>query len=82
MSFHAYMEVQTPVLDEMLTLKRKPTNIAGSSVVAVYKGDLMVCHVPFNLASSISNLTQALHEEEMKELVKSLVAKRLVWLLD
>ena len=72
------MEVQTPVLDEMLILKCKPTNIAGRSVVAVYQGDLMVGQVPFNLASSISNLTQALHEEEMKELVKSLVAKRLV----
>ena len=44
----------TPVLDEMLILKREPTNVADKSAVAVYKEDVVVGHVPFNLASSIS----------------------------
>ena len=54
--YHAYMGVWTPVLDEMLILKREPTNVADKSAVAVYKEDVdvVVGHVPFNLASSIS----------------------------
>ena len=54
--YHAYMEVWAPVLDEMLIVKREPTNVADRSAVAVYKEDLVVGHVPFNLASSISNV--------------------------
>ena len=52
--YHAYMEVWTPAEDEMLLLKREPTNVADRNAVAVYKDDQVVGHVPFNLASSIS----------------------------
>ena len=52
--YHAYMGVWTPVLDEMLILKREPTNVADKSALAVYKEDVVVGHVPINLASSIS----------------------------
>ena len=40
---------------KMLILKRKPTNVADRSAVANYREDVVVGHVPFNLASSISN---------------------------
>ena len=52
--YHAYMEVWTPVQDEMLILKREPTNVADRNAVAVFKEDQVVGHVPFNLAPSIS----------------------------
>ena len=52
--YHAYMEVWTPVQDEMLLLKREPTNVADRNAVAVFKEDQVVGHVPFNLAPSIS----------------------------
>ena len=32
--YHAYMEVWTPVQDEMLILKREPTNVADRNAVA------------------------------------------------
>ena len=42
--YHAYLQVWTPVQDEMLLLKREPTN-----------EEQVVGHVPFNLAPSMSN---------------------------
>ena len=53
--YHAYMDVWTPVQDEMLILKREPANVADRNAVAVYKDDQVVGHVPFNLAPSISH---------------------------
>ena len=38
--YHAYMGVWRPVLDEMLILKREPTNVPDKSAVAVYKEDV------------------------------------------
>ena len=37
--YHAYMEVWTPVVDEMLILKHKPTKIEDNNAVAMYKED-------------------------------------------
>lgn len=51
--YHAYM-LWTPVQDEMLILKREPTNVADRNAVAVFKEDQVVGHVPFNLAPSVS----------------------------
>ena len=45
------MDVWTAVQDEMLILRREPTNISDRNAVAV---DQVVGHVPFNLAPSIS----------------------------
>ena len=47
------MEVWTPVQDEMLILKREPTNVADRNAVAVFKEDQVVGHVPYNLAPNI-----------------------------
>ena len=44
----------TPVQDEMLILKRKPTNVADRNAVAVFREAQMVGHAPFNIAPSIS----------------------------
>ena len=52
--YHVYMELWTPVQDEMPILKHEPTNVADKNAVAVYKEDQSVGHVPFNLAPSIS----------------------------
>ena len=52
--YHAYMDVWTPVLNEELILKREPTNDRDSNAVAVKKEEVIVGHVPFNLAPSIS----------------------------
>ena len=49
-----YMELWTPVQDEMLILKREPTNVADRNAVAVFRKDHVVGHVPFTLAPSIS----------------------------
>lgn len=45
------MQVWTPVQDEMLILKREPTNVAD---INAFKEDKVVDHVPFNLAPIIS----------------------------
>ena len=35
--YHAYMDVWAPVQDEMLILRREPTNISDRNAVAVFK---------------------------------------------
>ena len=67
--YHAYMDVWTPVLNEELILKREPTNDRDSNAVAVKREDVIVGHVPFNLAPCISGATQIL------DLPRSLVIK-------
>ena len=37
--YHAYMELWTPVQDEILILKREPTNVADRNAVAVLRED-------------------------------------------
>ena len=54
--YHAYMELWTPVRDEMLILKREPTNVADRNAVAVFREDQVVGHVPFNVTPRISLL--------------------------
>ncbi len=53
--YHAYSEVWgTPVSGEMLLLKREPTNSKDKHAVAVYKDDVTVGHVPYNISASLS----------------------------
>ena len=52
--YHAYMDLWTPMLNEELILKREPTNDRDSHAVAVKREDVIVGHVPFNLAPCIS----------------------------
>ena len=46
--YHVYQVVWTPVVGEMLLLKREPTNAMDVSAVAVCKENDIVGHVPFN----------------------------------
>ena len=51
--YHAYLDTWTPVVGETLLLKREPSNEKDSSAVAVMKEDVIVGHVPYNIASVI-----------------------------
>ena len=48
--YHAYMEVWTPTIGEVLLVKTEPTNGKDTNVVAVLKENVTVGHVPQNLA--------------------------------
>ena len=49
--YHAYMDVWEPRIGEVLVLEREPHNVVDQLAVSVIKTDLVVGHVPFNLAS-------------------------------
>jgi len=53
--YHAYMEIWSPVRDEVLLVKRETTNHKDGNAVAVMKESVVVGHVPHNLASSMSH---------------------------
>ena len=48
--YHAYMDRWTPALGQVLTLKREPNNDKDKHAVAVLNDDVIVGHVPYNLA--------------------------------
>ena len=50
----AYMDIWAPEEKEKLILKREPENIKDKYAVAVLKDDLVVGHVPYNLARHFS----------------------------
>ena len=53
--YHAYRDIWSPaVVGEILLLKREPDNLVDASAVAVWKEDKIVGHVPYNIASVIS----------------------------
>ena len=52
--YHAYMDIWTPVEDEMLRLVPEPTNSVDRNAVAVMKEGQIVAHFPFNLSPIIS----------------------------
>ncbi len=47
------MEDWTPTIGESLLVKPEPTNAKDNKAVAVLKDDLVVGHVPYNLASRL-----------------------------
>lgn len=46
---HAYCMLWTPVVGELLTLRREPENLFDCHAVAVMKNDLLVGHIPRSL---------------------------------
>ena len=52
--YHAHSDIWSPVVGEILLLKREPDNLVDASAVAVWKEDKIVGHVPYNIASVIS----------------------------
>ena len=51
---HAYMEIWTPVMGEILVVKIKPTNRPDIHAVAIYRDVEIVGYVPYNLAPRMS----------------------------
>ena len=51
---HAYKDLCTPQVGEMLLLQQEPTNPKDLSAVAVMKEDEIVEHVPYNITSLLS----------------------------
>ena len=51
---HAYLELWEPVVGDILTLRREPTNDKDRLAVAVVKNDAAVGHMPYTLAPLIS----------------------------
>ncbi len=47
------MEDWTPTIGESLLVKPEPSNVKDNKAVAVLKDDLVVGHVPYNLASRL-----------------------------
>ena len=64
---HAYRDIWSPVVGEILLLKREPDNLVDVSAVAIWKEDKIVGHVPYNIASVIS---QSLRRDCNKGLVQ------------
>ena len=54
MEYHDYMHLWTPRAGEVLTLHREPQNTVDQHAVAVIKNNLVVGHVPYNLAPLFS----------------------------
>lgn len=52
--YHAYKDIWSPVVGEILLLKREPNNLVDSSAIGVWKEDEIVGHVPYNIAAAIS----------------------------
>ena len=52
--YHTYQDIWNPVVGESLLLKREPDNSVDLSAVAVWREDEIVGHVPFNIASVLS----------------------------
>ena len=52
--YHAYRDIWSPVVGEIMLLKREPDNLVDAAAVAVWKEDKIVGHVPYNIASVIS----------------------------
>ena len=52
--YHAYMSIWNPVLGQMLLVKREPTNRKDRNAVGLFLEDVVVGHVPHNLAPQFS----------------------------
>lgn len=52
--YHAYVDVWTPVQGQTLLLRREPANSKDINAVGVYLDDVIVGHVPHNLAPRFS----------------------------
>ena len=52
---HAYKDIWDPRIGEVLALKREPENSTDKWAVAVVRSDLVVGHVPYEIAATISH---------------------------
>ncbi len=52
---HVYKDVWTPVVGEVLLLKREPDNVRDNCAVAVLKEGQVVGHIPYNISAIVSH---------------------------
>ncbi len=52
---HVYKDVWTPVVGEVLLLKREPNNVRDNCAVAVLKEGQVVGHIPYNISAIVSH---------------------------
>ena len=52
--YHAYMNIWTPIQGQTLLVRREATNSKDNNAVAVFLDDVIVGHVPHNLAPRFS----------------------------
>ena len=52
--YHAYMDIWTPIEGQTLLVRREPTNSEDNNAVGVFLEDVIVGHVPRNLAPRFS----------------------------
>ena len=57
--YHDYMHLWMPRAGEVLTLQREPQNTVDQHAVAVIKNNLVVGHVPYNLAPLFSHFLRS-----------------------
>ena len=51
--YHAYRDIWSPVVREILLLKREPDNFVDTSAIAVWKEDKIVGDMPYNIETSL-----------------------------
>ena len=50
-----YKDMLTPVVDEVLLLKREPDNVRDNCAVTVLKEGQVVGHIPYNISAMVSH---------------------------
>ena len=53
--YHVYQTTWDPKLGDVLRLEREPTNCKDRFVVAVINGSVVVGHLPYNIAPTVSH---------------------------
>ena len=53
--YHAYQTIWDPSLGDILRLEREPTNCKDRFAVAVMNGSVVVGHLPYNIAPTVSH---------------------------
>ena len=70
------MDSWTPVIGQMLLVKREPTNPKYKNAVALYEDDSIVGHVPYNLAPYLSRISARDVNKAFAEVVGEKVNRR------
>ena len=52
--YHAYMDIWIPFQGQTLLVKREPMNSNDNNAVRIFLEDVIVGHVPYNLAPQFS----------------------------
>ena len=70
---HVYKDVWTPVVGEVLLLKREPNNVRDNCAVAVLKEGQVVGHIPYNISVTVSHFLSRDYNKAFAEVTGSRV---------